>query len=133
MNSDETATAAPVQPMVRLPLFVRANFVSHSGLPMNWKIECDALTDADIDTLAFVIAGEIAFSDVVGVPSGGMRLAVALQQYATEGPVLIVDDVLTTGRSMEETRERFPGAVGAVLFARGHVPDWITAVWVLAI
>lgn len=45
---------------------------------------------------------------------------------------LIVDDVLTTGGSMEIARHNYlvanPGSdvLGAVVFARGPCPDWIT-------
>lgn len=95
----------------------------HSGEASDWKIDCDALTDADWANVAWLIAHRIKFGDVVGVPRGGLALADALRPYCTSGPRLVVDDVLTTGRSMEEFRKS--GDVGVVLFARGACPEWI--------
>jgi hypothetical protein len=43
-------------------------------------------------------------------------------------PHLIVDDVLTTGASMEAARAKlWPGSLplGVVIFARGPCPDWV--------
>jgi adenine/guanine phosphoribosyltransferase-like PRPP-binding protein len=44
--------------------------------------------------------------------------------------LLIVDDVWTTGGSMEEHRAG-RDAIGAVLFARGPVADWVTPLFTL--
>jgi hypothetical protein len=70
------------------------------------------------------------FGSVVGVPRGGLPLAEVLQPYrARSGPLLIVDDVCSTGSSMEEVRKQYEqhACFGAVVFARGSVvPDWIT-------
>ena len=85
-------------------LFVKQRFTSHSGITLPFKIECDALNDADIDTLAFLIGGRYSFGSVYGVPTGGERLARALIPYITIGPRLVVDDVLTTGNSMEQAK-----------------------------
>jgi orotate phosphoribosyltransferase len=114
----------------RHTLFVDGEFISHSGKRLPFKIECDALTDDDLDTLAAAIARRVVkFGSVYGIPRGGVRIAAALRRYATGhslDPVLVVDDVLTTGRSMEQAREQLiPNVVGAVLFARGPCPDWI--------
>lgn len=106
------------------------SFVAHSGRLLDFKIECDALSDADIDALAAVIARRMKFGSVYGVPRGGVRLAKALEPYATSGPRLIVDDVLTTGRSMAEARDSM-GDRGVVIFARGPCPVWITPVFSL--
>ena len=114
-------------------LFVSGVFSSSSGITLDWKIECDALTDKDIETLANVIARRVNFSRVVGVPTGGLRLATALKQFETRGPFLIVDDVLTTGGSMERTRAEYADheTIGVVLFARRTPPSWIKAVFTL--
>jgi hypothetical protein len=117
-------------------LFVREDFISHAGLPLRWKIECDALTDNDIDCLAFML-GEVVppFYDVYGIPRGGVRIAAAMEQYITEDAVkrLIVDDVLTTGKSMNEVANNTSANVhGAVIFARGPVPAWITPLFRMA-
>ena len=83
-------------------LFRLGNFTLHSGDKSNWKIDCDALTDDDWLTLAFIIKSRVAYGAVIGVPDGGTKLAYHLKRYETKGPVLIVDDVLTTGASMEK-------------------------------
>jgi orotate phosphoribosyltransferase len=107
----------------------RKRFVSHSGRQLDFKIECDALTDEEIATFAAIIAARQGFSEVVGVPRGGIRLADALRSHCTEGPLLVVDDVLTTGWSMEEYRAGGHDVIGAVMFARGPCPDWVLPVF----
>ena len=113
-------------------LFQLGDFTLNSGVKSKWKLECDALTDDDIETLAEMIRQMVGpFSSVEGVPRGGLRLAAALQPFATlHGPHLIVDDVLTTGGSMERRKTELGSTkgtktVGAVVFARGQCPWWI--------
>ncbi len=116
----------------RRHLFVDGEFIAHSGGTLQMKIECDALTDESIDALAKKIARTVpAFGAVHGIPRGGLRLAAALRPLShMSGPTLIVDDVLTTGASMEEARKSFGGEViGVVIFARGPWADWITPLW----
>jgi orotate phosphoribosyltransferase len=111
-----------------MSLFKFGDFHLHSGSQSFFKIDCDALTDNDIKTLAFIIQKEFRFSEVIGVPKGGIRLAEELEQYKkVYGPLLIVDDVLTTGWSMEEERKKHPNKIitGVVIFARGFCPDWV--------
>lgn len=121
-------------------LFIRKDIVLHSGKLSDFKIECDALTDEDLECLAYLVGQKIKFSSVVGVPKGGVRFAKKLQQYAMgsfEGhPFLIVDDVLTTGGSIEEFKKRFGcsnGIIGVVIFSRGKCPEWITPIFQLMI
>lgn len=80
-------------------LFQLGNFTLSSGNPSAWNIECEALTPADWATLAYLTAQRAKeFRDVVGVPRGGLPFADALRPYAVDaGPILVVDDVLTTG------------------------------------
>lgn len=114
-------------------LFVRGEFVAHSGATLGWKIDCDTLSDQDIATLAYVISVRVgSFSDVEGVPHGGMRLAKALSAYMTPhvGPLLIVDDVCTTGGSLEAQREG-RDAIGYVIFLRSGLPSWARAIFTL--
>jgi pyrimidine operon attenuation protein/uracil phosphoribosyltransferase len=70
---------------------------------------------------------------VIGVPQGGLRLAKACRKYAIEhhAVVLIVDDVLTTGASMEDERKKHRDrpVIGVVLFARGPRPGWVNALF----
>lgn len=111
-------------------LFQQGNFILHSGGKSGWKIDCDALTDMDWDTLALMISERCKFGAAIGIPRGGVKLAEALKQYITEGETLIVDDVLTTGTSMERERQRQGGKpTGFVVFARDKCPDWITALF----
>jgi hypoxanthine phosphoribosyltransferase len=66
------------------------------------------LTAEDYACIAKVVAGTVRFNEVIGIPSGGIALAEALRPY-TDPEVekaLIVDDVLTTGKSMEEMRAK---------------------------
>jgi hypothetical protein len=116
-------------------LFQQVKFVMHSGGIGHWKIECDALSDGEIECLALMLAEVLPpFGSVYGIPRGGARIARALERYAATGPVLIVDDVLTTGHSMEGARQGIAArsgaldssSLGAVLFARGPCPGWIT-------
>jgi hypoxanthine phosphoribosyltransferase len=126
-------------------LFQNKEFFSHSGELLTWKIDCDALTDEDIEALAFLIGERFGFKKVISVPRGGGRLAEALKKYEDDScwAHLLVDDVLTTGLSMEEARQEIhvqnPGksfpqttVMGVVIFSRmfpGEVPDWINPIF----
>src|SRR5690242_13489118 len=118
-------------------LFNFGDFCLHSGRVSDFKIDCDAMTDEDVRALAAVIRKRLpSFRAVVGIPRGGLRFAKALRPFATgrdADPVLIVDDVCTTGESLEAAWEEFLGepVVGAVLFARRHLPWWAMAVFVM--
>jgi orotate phosphoribosyltransferase len=119
-----------------MPLFELKNFIMHSGEVGTWKIECDHLSDEDIETFAKIISSKIQFSTVYGVPTGGERLAKVLEKYAKEGGCsLIVDDVLTTGSSMIKARKKLglSDPVGVVLFSRRQLDpaSWIKAVFTL--
>lgn len=115
--------------MERTALFRAGTFTMHSGGVAAWKIECDSLTSADWAGLAAMAVERIGpFGNVVGVPRGGIPFADALRPYATTGPRLVVDDVLTTGASMLEVMR--PGDNGLVAFARGPLPEGIEALFV---
>ncbi len=111
-------------------LFQAGSFRSHSGEVLPWKIECDVLRPADWDCLALMLRMKIGpFGEVEGVPKGGIAFANALLPHCTLGyPLLIVDDVLTTGGSMETLRDG-RRAMGAVVFSRGASPGWITPIF----
>ena len=99
-------------------LFIKQDFTMHSGEIGHWKIECDALTVSELETLAFMLSELLPpFGSVFGIPRGGVLLAEMMRVYITDGPRLVVDDVLTTGASM--IKEMKIGDIGAVLFARG--------------
>lgn len=119
-------------------LFQTGKFSLHSGLSADFKIECDALSDTDIQTLAHIGSHMVMpFYDVIGVPRGGLRLAEAMKQYRSlEGKtILIVDDVMTTGSSMNEQRAKINNydivTQGLVIFSRGWVASsgWVTAIF----
>lgn len=121
-------------------LFQAGSFKSAAGLDLDWKIECDALTEADWDTLAWLLAEKIQFGKVMGVPTGGGPLARAMKGFEEpdeHNVLLIVDDVWTTGSSMRSYKAQCGLAqrnsafvpaeiIGAVVFARGPVDDWVT-------
>lgn len=111
----------------------RRGFTLHSGGKSNLLIDCDKLNSGDIYAFAQMIASRVKFKDVVSVPRGGDRLARELALYPRDresGVTLIVDDVLTTGASMEEVKANIGGkVVGIVIFARGRCPDWVTPVF----
>lgn len=115
-------------------LFGIGAYTLHSGQLTNFKIDCDALTDEDIAACAMLIADLVPpFGHVEGVPTGGDRLAEALQKYVADGvdQLLIVDDVMTTGASMEQYRAGRE-AYGAVIFSRASDwPSWIRPLFVM--
>jgi orotate phosphoribosyltransferase len=109
-------------------IFWLGRFTLHSGAESKFKIDCDALTEQDLEALAWVLAEKLPpFLRVEGVPSGGLELARELERYCDENAklTLIVDDVLTTGASMEEQRNGRSDVIGCVIFARGECPSWV--------
>lgn len=116
-------------------LFRVGNFRLASGQFGRWKIDCEALTRPDWEALAFMLAEQVGpFGSALGVPSGGLELARCLRPHATAGPLLVVDDVWTTGGSMR----RFIGGLGlpadadvtrAVVFARGPLEPGVVALF----
>ena len=119
-------------------LFQSANFKSHSGLDLTWKIETDALTALEWYTLSqMILELSVPFRNVIGIPRGGVKLGQHLNRYSTgipTDPILIVDDVLTTGGSMEEFKQKEQNVVnsdyiGWVVFARNTPPKWCNALF----
>lgn len=123
-------------------LFQIINFTTHSGLELSWKIEYDALTPEEWDALAQIVAKRLIFREAIGVPSdNGEKFAQALNKYTSpeSNIVLLVDDVLTTGASMEgllqqafEQRQKHgldSDYWGVVVFARGELPYWVLPIF----
>ena len=111
-----------------MTLFVNKPFKSHGGRELLFKIECDGLTDEDLETLAAQIARNLRFKEVISIPRGGDRLAAALRPHCVaHGATLVVDDVYTTGTSMVTARREYgtSGVMYLVLFSRGVCPSWI--------
>ncbi len=133
--------------MLGMSLFQLGDFTLHSGAKSRWKIDCDALTDDDWKTLAAMLVERVGrFTCAVGVPRGGLKLAreigLAFTPSVSNERFLIVDDVLTTGRSMEEMCQKLTGlhsrdahaqgkVIGGVAFARGKCPEWITPIFTM--
>ena len=94
----------------KMDLFQKVDFKSSAGLDLTWKIECDAISDDEWECIATMIMERAKpFRSAIGVPTGGIKLAEMLNEYGTGSyldPVCIVDDVLTTGKSMEEYKVR---------------------------
>lgn len=121
-------------------LIQTGNFELHAQDESDFFIDTDALSPPSVRAAAAWLVEEFLppFSEVVGIPRGGLPLAIALQEHAREsGCLLIADDVLTTGASMREWRAKLwdqagsRGIHGAVLFARGPYPEWITPLFTL--
>ena len=99
-----------------IKLFQIGDFISHAGLKLPWKIECDALSKDEWRALARMIMDyqKRPFSKAVGIPRGGIPLAEALDEYSTrsiDDPVLIADDVYTTGTSFKQfVFENYPNS-----------------------
>ena len=119
-------------------LFQSVDFKSHSGLDLTWKIEMDALSDPEWFTICrMIMEVTLPFRKAVGIPEGGTKLGSLLNQHGTgnmNDPICIVDDVLTTGNSMEDFLEKYRQKnpydyIGWVVFARAECPYWINALF----
>ena len=99
---------------INIDLFQKINFISHAGLPLTWKIECDAISPEEWIVLAHIIREfePRNWRAAVGIPRGGVALGEALNKYGTQNiddPVLVVDDVYTTGKSFRDyVTENYP-------------------------
>lgn len=123
-----------------MSLFNIGEFTLHSGQKSDFLIDCNALTDEDLNALAYKVAKAIKFAVVVGIPRGGLKFANALQSYCTGNAgdgILIADDVCTTGSSFRDfVKENFAETPkhlikGVVIFKRGVTPEWVTPILIL--
>ena len=118
-------------------LFTEQDFIGHSGDELHWKIECDALFPNEWKCIARMIfeIEKRPFQAAIGIPRGGVELGRWLNEYSTqnaEHPYLIIDDVLTTGGSMNEFREKNfkeKESFGWVVFARKQPQPWVNALF----
>lgn len=123
-------------------LFRAGEFVLASGRTATWKIDCAALTPADWQGLALILKPRVLpFDRVMGVPTGGLPFADALREHETEDAyrILVVDDVWTTGGSMDRfICDTFSGWTyapkiqRAVVFARKPPPPTVVALFTMA-
>lgn len=118
-----------------MSLFLNQSFISHSGINLPFKIECDDLTPEDLKTLAEIVSHKFKFKQAIGIPRGGNRFAHALNNFAhsQNSLTLIVDDVYTTGKSMNEMAKNYENSwhIGIVIFARNLTPNWIYPIFSL--
>ncbi len=123
-----------------ISLFMQKRFQMHSGGYSDFKLECDALSDQDWATLAFLVSRVYDFGGVHGIPSGAVKFEQALRKYINpqSNTFLLVDDVFTTGGSMLEAKQNIADQVqaqgfekiqGLVVFARGELFDWVDTVF----
>lgn len=118
-------------------------FKSHAGKSLKWKIECDDLNRFDIAALSAIISKKVKFYIAYCPPTNSIFVQ-ELTQYLNRcnnkdsKTILIIDDVLTTGKSMHETRKNLilQGAKstdikGVVVFSRNKCPHWITPIFQL--
>ena len=114
-------------------MFQLGQFILHSGQHSRFLVDCKTLVKSDWQALAWIVSQHLKFSAVVGVPTGGLQFAEACREYANPTkllPVLIADDVFTTGASMEGMRCRTSQPViGCVVFARSPCPSWIFSIF----
>lgn len=132
-------------------LFNTGAFELSSGESSFFKIDCDALTDNDILSLAEMFVRNIVNSNnaryrmIIPVPGGGLRFAEAISSFLspephdTDLPYLLVDDVWTTGQTMMKYKqkiEHYGGSVeGVVIFSRDpHITSespWVMPMFVM--
>lgn len=111
---------------------MQGDFMLHSGAVTDFLIDAGALTTPELKALAAFIGKRLLFSEVEAIPRGGVRLANELLSWSRpDAGVLIVDDVLTTGASMERARGERENVQGVVIFARGPYPVWVKPVFVM--
>ena len=123
-----------------MKLFQIGDFKSHAGLPLSWKIECDAITNDEWRCIARMIMEYQTqpFRYAVGIPRGGSPLGYALNAHATDNadhPVLICDDVYTTGTSFKQFVEKGnyneEEIIKWVAFARKPTTDNVNALFTM--
>ena len=118
-------------------IFKFGKFILSSGKESDYKIDCDGLSDEDIEFFARLISQNINFKGVYGIPTGGNRLADALRKYCVldqDEQYLIVDDVMTSGKSFEKAKEKlskYPNIIGVCIFCRDKYakPDWVRSIF----
>ena len=106
-------------------LFQDGDFTSHAGLPLKWKLECDAINDNEWRCIAKMVMDyqDRPFYKAVGIPRGGLKFAEAMNEYASGNDtdqIMICDDVFTTGTSMLDfIKEEYP------LWSMGQGYRWV--------
>lgn len=123
-------------------LFQKKRFTMHSGGVSDFKLECDALTRKDYETLAYMVSRKIQFKKCFGIPRGGLPFEKALKQYENNNSetILIVDDVFTTGGSIIQFKNQLlqDGVINQetdvqviVVFSRGKLLPNVVSIFSL--
>ena len=62
-------------------LFIKKDFISHAGIPMKWKLECDGISEAEWQAPVPHDYGlsDRTFGKVIGIPRGGVPSQKALE------------------------------------------------------
>ena len=103
-------------------MFRLGDFTLSSGKKSTWRMDVpEYFTDEDWEWAAAQIAHQLRntpFNNVIGVPTGGEKLAVALQKYVDPdaNQTIVVDDVYTTGQSIGKVLR--PRDIGYVVYVR---------------
>lgn len=116
-------------------LFQDGKFTSAAGIELDFKIDCDALSDESLMALAKQARKLISPSKLIPVPTGGIRFAAAIEGIGalwSPGYPVIIDDVWTTGASVLKiaTEHGLIHDLGlkvkcCVIVARGDHPHWV--------
>lgn len=120
-------------------MFKTGDFTLKSGEKSSWKIDCDALSVEDWDALAQMALPFVQpFNAVYDCGGASMQFAAALIPFISKsGAPLVVDDVFTSGATMEAVRINVVpkeldgpmGCKGVVVFARHKPLPWVRAMF----
>lgn len=120
------AASIPIQPpdALRDLLFLEfGHTVLHSGQHTDVKIVVEKLRE--VPYWGYACPSEWLPSPVVGVPTGGAWLAEKMQAYKDgSGPIVVVEDVWTTGASVRQfiKEQGIENPLVWVMFLRGELP-----------
>lgn len=122
-----------------MTIFTSNAFIGHSGATLYGKVECDGFSLEDWRGMATMVNAYVKlppFTRAVGVPRGGIILAVCMSAYGKADigeRVLVTDDVLTTGNSILKMMGMYQQAIGLVAFDRSQkpLPPNVYALWSL--
>lgn len=113
-----------------MTIFNYGNYTLPSGGRSRWKLDLSELNDEEwVEIADIAIRCLPLFGSVESVPTGGDKLANILHAHRRKDHpnILIVEDVITTGQSMELIRDGRDDAVGLAVFSRMNPPPpWVT-------
>ena len=90
--------------MSEISIFQTGSFETPQGV-VPWRIDCEQLSLDDWEALALMLSEMInPFGTVEAASPSGQPFADSLSKHTSTGPLLIVNDVMFTGRTMETAR-----------------------------